>query len=471
MANFSFQERLSNGFLRLGQLLAKYSASNQFIEGAFAPVGIETLAKTDELKVIGKIPEGIDGLYARIGPDPVNVPNPGIHHWFAGDGMVHGLRIKDGQALWYKNRWVGTDDVQTHLNKPALPGNRRGISRIVNTNIIGHANKLWALVEAGAAPVEMDADLESIKHGLFNSDESLAFTAHPHADPATGDLHSICYDAANPKQIHYVVIDAQGDLIRKVKIPVAHGPMIHDCAVTASQVMIFDLPITFSLRSVIKGTTFPYVWNNQHQARIGLLSRNGEAKDVRWFDVDPCYVFHSCNAFDREDGAVVVDVVVYKRMFDQSTQGPEAQATTFERWVLPKDGKTVERQVLSDKMQEFPRFDERKATQAYRYAYTMGQDLDNPDVSAPIYKYDLETGQQWQYLYGPNHVSSEAVFVPRHDESAEDDGWLFSYVYDTKAHKSSVVILNAADITAGPQAVIELPVRVPHGFHGNWINL
>ena len=43
------------------------------------------------------------------------------------------------------------------------------------------------------------------------------------------------------------------------------------------------------------------------------------------------------------------------------------------------------------------------------------------------------------------------------------------YVYDPARDSSELVILPAEDLTAEPTARIQLPRRVPSGFHGNWI--
>jgi carotenoid cleavage dioxygenase len=61
------------------------------------------------------------------------------------------------------------------------------------------------------------------------------------------------------------------------------------------------------------------------------------------------------------------------------------------------------------------------------------------------------------------------VFVARADAKAEDDGWVMTYVYDQSRDASDVVILDAQDFEGPPVATIALPVRVPYGFHGNWI--
>jgi len=454
------------------QQLAKrvpYSAENPFLSGPFAPVSEERTET--ELRVTGRIPQELNGLFARIGPNPVAVPNPALYHWFMGDGMVHGVRLQEGRALWYRNRWVGSNSVNAALGRPTLPGKRHGIFDVVNTNVVGHAGRIWALVEAGGLPIELDDCLESVRHGYFDSGAVRSFSAHPHLDPQTGDLHAICYDGLAQNRVSYVRIDASGKLARTVDIPVKHGPMIHDCAITASKVVVLDLPVTMSPKAFAAGSKLPYRWNPAHPARVGLLPRDGEASDVRWFDVEPCYVFHTANAFDREDGAVVVDVVVHSTMFDRSAQGPDSKRITFERWTLDPKVSAVRRDVISEEFQEFPRYDERRTTRENRYAYTVGAQF-GPSGHVgpePLIRHDLGTGAVVKHDYGPNQMPAEVVFVPRTADRAEDDGWLVSYVYDLRENRSDFVILNAADPAAEPEAIIHLPVRVPLGFHGNWI--
>jgi 8'-apo-carotenoid 13,14-cleaving dioxygenase len=453
----------------LGRQMQKrvpYSASNPYLERQFAPVAEER--SETALRVSGELPRELNGLYARIGPNPIQVDNPAAYHWFIGDGMVHGLRLREGKALWYRNRWVGTDGANRALGRALLPGPRRGVSDVVNTNIIGHAGSLWALTEAGVLPAELDGELATRRHGYFNSDLSRAISAHPHLDPATGELHAVCYDALARDRVHYVVVDPAGGVRRLVDIPVRHGPMVHDCAFTANKVLVFDLPVTFSLREFLHGAGLPYHWNSRHPARVGLLPREGGAADIRWCNLDPCYVYHACNAYDLDDGGVVVDVVVHARMFDRSRAGPEEQAVTFERWTLDARRGSVARSVWSDRRQEFPRFDERRAGQPYRYSYTVGFGISNDD-SQPLLRHDLHTGGIQVHDYGPRKIAGEAVFVPRGADAAEDEGWLLSYVYDTDTGLSELVVLNAADLGGEPQAVVHLPCRVPMGFHGNWI--
>ncbi|MDE2595169.1 MAG: carotenoid oxygenase family protein [Burkholderiales bacterium] len=437
-----------------------------FLDGPFAPVQQETVLH--DLQVTGELPAALQGVYARIGPNPMDL-HAKRYHWFIGDGMVHGVRLAGGQAQWYRSRWIGSNSVNKKLGRPMAPGPRRGVSDVVNTNVFGHAGRTWAATEAGMLPVQLDGDLNTVRHGLFDSTQSLPFSAHPHRDPVTSDLHAICYDARIHSKIQYVRVSQAGAVDRVVDIPVRHGPMIHDCAITASQVVVLDLPVTFSWRRLLSRAPFPYRWRPSHGARVGLLPRDGQAADMRWYEVDPCYVFHPCNAFDLPDGSVVMDVVAHEKMFDRSRVGPELDSgARLERWTLPAQGHQVLRQVLSSRSQEFPRLDERRTGRPYRWAYTVGFGSDMA-AGQPLLRHDLEQGGTQVRSFGPHAVPGEFVFVPRSEQGAEDDGWLMGLVHHLQSGKTELHVLNADDFMGPAQAVVHIPTRIPLGFHGNWI--
>jgi len=87
----------------------------------------------------------------------------------------------------------------------------------------------------------------------------------------------------------------------------------------------------------------------------------------------------------------------------------------------------------------------------------------------PLYKHDVHTGRTEVHNFGPSYASMEPVFVPRSGATAEDDGYVLAYVYDAERNTSDVVILSAQDFAGPSLAVVELPVRVPFGFHGSWV--
>ncbi len=440
-----------------------------FLTGIHTPLHNERTIT--DLAVTGVIPAELSGRYVRIGPNPYR-PDPRGHHWFTGDGMVHGVRLSGGKAEWYRNRYIRSQVLESVGGPTAAPGPRRSPRDGVNTNIIQLGGKTLALVEAGSCPVELSDELESIAYSNFGGGLTGPFTAHPHHDPKTGEFHAITYDATNPAEVYHVALDGAGNVLREIAVPVEHGPSIHDCTITDRFVLIFDLPVTFSMKALLAGHAFPYRWNPQHRARVGLLPRNGSADQVIWCAVDPCYVFHVANSFDRADGKLVVDVAVYETMFDGGYAGPNGKSLGLERWVIDPVSATVDRQTIDPTPQEFPRPDERFFGQDYRYAWSIGlpENEDPQFVAAmPLYRHDLLAGERTSHDFGPSCVPGEFVFVPRSAAAAEGEGWVMGYVIDTATDTTDLVILNAGDMAAEPVARVHIPHRVPPGFHGNWL--
>ncbi len=443
---------------------------NPYLQGVHTPMAAElTLA---DLAVTGTIPAALDGRYIRIGPNPVTPPAPASYHWFIGDGMVHGVRLRGGRAEWYRNRWIRSRVVSAALGEAAAPGPRNGTFDTVNTNVLGHANATWALVEAGGYPVRIDDDLNTIAHDPFGGTLAGSFSAHPHRDPDTGQMHAICYEGTDPSTIRHVVIGEDGRVLREEPIPVKNGPSIHDCMITKNYVIILDLPVTFSMKLLVSGYRFPYAWNAEHSARVGLLPKTGKAADIIWCAIDPCYVFHPCNGYETADGKIVLDACVHDKMFDESRQGPDSQSVPFERWTIDPVARQVDRRVIDSDAQEFPRLNETLTGKPYRYAYTMalphGFDAGAPDQSC-LFKHDLTDGTRAVHDFGAGRLPGEFVFVPRPGAVAEDAGWLMGYVVNMEEETTDLVILNADDFVGQPQAVIHIPHRIPPGFHGNWV--
>jgi carotenoid cleavage dioxygenase len=425
----------------------------------------------DDLAVTGTIPPELNGRYLRIGPNPV-AADPKSYHWFLGDGMVHGVRLESGHACWYRNRWIRSNAVAKALGLSPAPGPRHSKFDTVNTNVIAHAGTAWALVEAGSTPVRLDETLDTQAYDDFGGTLKGAFTAHPHRDPATGELHAIAYNATVPNEVRHIVVTADGRVRRETSIPVQHGPSIHDCAMTDRFVVILDLPVTFSMAALIGGHTFPYRWNASHQARIGLLLREGSAEDVLWIDIDPCYIFHTANAFDLPDGRIVMDAVVYNRVFDESSQGPDTNPRGLERWTISPTLRSVESRILDPTPQEFPRVDARLTGKRHRFLYSVGlcgHSERQIDGATHIFRHDLESGARQQHEFGTDRFPGEFIFVPRHPDAEEDDGWLIGFVVDMRHSSTDLAILDARAIEEEPVATIRIPHRVPAGFHGNWI--
>jgi carotenoid cleavage dioxygenase len=437
------------------------TVENLYLTGNYAPVGDELTAA--QLPVTGRLPQELQGRYLRNGPNPVRAPEPSTYHWFTGDGMVHGIRLRDGKAEWYRNRWVRAAHVAAALGEQPRPGPvHAGMDFAPNTNVIGHAGRTFAIVEAGARPYELTNELVTV--GPCDLDGTLpgGYTAHPKRDPDTGELHAVSYFWGWGNKVQYSVIGVDGRVNKLVDIEVGGAVSVHDMSLTERYAVIYDLPVVFDLEAAAAGASFPYRWDPNYQARVGLLPRAGIADDVKWFDVEPCYVFHPLNAYDDGD-QVVLDVVRHPRMFATHLLGPDEGAPTLDRWTIDVDAGKVREERVDDRPQELPRVDERRVGRRHRFGYAMT--LSGPNG---LVKHDFDKGTSEERT-GETAYAGEAVFVPSGPDAGEDEGWLMSIVYDADRDASDLVVLNARDFTGEPQAVVHLPARVPFGFHGNWV--
>jgi carotenoid cleavage oxygenase len=481
---------------------------NPYLNGNYAPVKEEVTAL--DLEITGTVPGYLDGRYLRIGPNPLGDPDPARYHWFLGEGMAHGLRLRGGEAQWYRNRWVRSAAVARELGETWAGGPADGgFDFAANTNIIEQGGKTLAIVEAGARPYELTDELETVGPSDFCGTLFGGYTAHPKRDPVTGELHAVSYNPVRGNIVQYTVTGVDGKVRRTVDIRLKAQTMMHDFSLTEKYVVLYDLPVAldlrgrahspagkvaanllarvaerhaapdFLLRRVMRQSEqeggapsggMPYRWAPERQARVGVMPREGSASDIRWFEVQPCYVFHPLNAHDvtSESGeSIVLDVVRHSSVFTTGTSlVPGTQS--LDRWTIDLAAGKVREERLDDTAQEFPRVDERRVGRPHRYGYAVGYSADSSGLSAPdaILKHDLHTKGTQSVAFGPGREPGEFVFVPSSADAGEDDGVVMGFVYDRSTDRSDLVLLDGQ--TMETVATVHIPARVPHGFHGNW---
>jgi carotenoid cleavage dioxygenase len=326
-----------------------------------------------------------------------------------------------------------------------------------------------------AMPYELGERLETVGRTDFGGPLPNGFTAHPKTDPATGEVHGFGYALQEPYLV-YVVVSADGRVRTNEPISLAGPASVHDFALTERHAVFPDLPVVLNMDLVAQGFSFPFRWDPSYASRVGVMPREGTDADVRWFDVEPCYVFHVLNAYDvvGDDGdieAVVMDVLRYERMFEHDLLGPSDGPVSLDRWTIDLVAGVVREERLDDRRQEFPRVDPRLLGTPHRYGYAVELGGEGGDFARVprILKHDLQHGTVEAHDLGPGRFGSEAVFVPDGPDAEEDEGWLVSFVLDADRGASDLVVVAAQDMGGPPVAVVELPVRVPFGFHGCWV--
>jgi carotenoid cleavage dioxygenase len=459
---------------------------SQFLSGIHAPVHDEL--DVHDLAVTGSIPSALQGVYMRNGANPQFAPT-GRYHWFDGDGMVHAVYLDGGRAR-YKNRWVETPGLRHEraagnalfggiLNfqfPPAELLEECGIFKnAANTNIVRHADRYLGLWEGGF-PSEITRELDTVGLHDFGGRLAGAMTAHPKWCPETGELMFFGYDpVAGPPFLRYHVADSSGVLTHSTDIELARGVMMHDFLTTRHHSLFFDLPAV-----VAASMTGGQMWQPELGARIGVLPRHGNGEEIRWFEIEPCFVFHFLNAWD--DGDTIVAYGCRMPGIDLDFEGraddigglAASDGIGLTRWTIDLVAGTCHEERVHDLRSDFPRLHDDLLGLPQRWGYASAT-LDGPMTIGfnGIIRYDLHTGSELTYSFGEGTAIGEAVFAADPNGSAglegEQDGWLMVYATDMATEQTDLCIIDARDLAAGPVARVHLPRRVPSGFHGNWM--
>lgn len=451
-------------------------STNAYLLGNFAPVHDE---RDDiNLDVIGEIPASLHGSFLRNGPNPEFAPLGG-YHLFDGDGMIHSVTIADGRAS-YRNRYVESAGLlaerkagaalfgglaEFRLPPPEVMAEAGVMKNTANTNIVAHAGRVLALMEA-CPPIELTDELATLGPWDFDGKLVGPMTAHPKTDPATGEMLFFGYSPF-PPFLRYHVADATGALTTTVDIDLPAPVMMHDFAISATKVVFFDLPAVFDLPAMLAGDT-GIRWEPSNGARIGVLDRSAPQRGVSWIEVDPFFAFHFLNAYDDGD-AVIVEGCRSPRL--NAAFGNEQMTETIRpllhRWRIDPTTSTVIDTPLDDRFGDFPRIDDRLTGLRNRFGYIAAGDVNGPDdiVFNGFVKHDLHAGASYEYSFGSDARSGEVVFAPDPERTTEDGGWLMTFVTQPDG-EANLIIVDAE--TLHEVAKIVIPRRVPFGFHGNW---
>tara|TARA_B100001105_G_scaffold55636_1_gene42285 strand:+ start:3610 stop:4980 length:1371 start_codon:yes stop_codon:yes gene_type:complete len=433
------------------------------LRGNYAPVFDEVSAK--DLEVRGSIPLELDGSYLRNGANPITGESA---HWFLGDGMVHGVRLREGRAEWYRNRWVRTP-FYDEPTKPVIDLENLDFDSAnskANTHVVRHAGRILCL-EEGHVPWEISEELDTIGPHSFGGRLDGPFTAHPKICPLTGEMLAFGYGFLPSEYLTFLRVSATGELVQQKNIDIPAPVMMHDFNITASRVVFMDLPVVFDLEVAITGG-MPFSFQPDNGARLGVMNREDGDAEVQWLDIDPCYVFHPVNSYDVDD-RVVIDVARYPKVWEAGSSEFETRANLW-RWEIDTVAGRVTETQLDDRPIEFGRVPDNRVGLEYQFGYAVGSKRDDSDPEAgTIVKYDFSSGDSFTWDLGNGRDPGEFVFVDRPGSTDEDDGWLMGYVYDRSEDRSALLILDAAHPASEPIAEVLLPQRVPFGFHGSWM--
>ncbi|KAK9079450.1 hypothetical protein SSX86_001121 [Deinandra increscens subsp. villosa] len=435
--------------------------------------------------------------------------------------MIAEAKNSDGQwCVSYNNKHVETDTLKMEKERntpsflPAIEGDSPAIlsayflnflrfgtanKLLSNTSVFEHAGKFYAAAE-NHLPHEIDIrTLNTLGKWDVNGSWNRPFTAHPKKAPGSGELVMMGVNAMKPFFEIGIVSDDGSKLVQKADLKFERCSLCHDIGVTIRYNVILDFPLTIDIKRLANGGSL-IKYDKEGHARIGVMSRYGNADSVRWFLVEPCCVFHIINTY--EDGNEVILWAFRAR--NSIIPGPDHGLNKFEwfssrfkherdticdtdesffsrayEWRLNMKTGEVKERFLTGNLysMDFPMINENFTGFKNKYGYAQMVDLDASSFSGmPKYgglmKLYLEDTKQQGYVKMENHkfpkntFCTGATFVAKPGGTEEDDGWLVTFVHDEQLNISRVIIVDAKKFTSEPVAIITLSSRVPYGFHG-----
>lgn len=457
--------------------MSKPLPNNFFLKGIWEPLSLE--CNIHDAIVIGKIPQELNGTFYRNGPNPQYVYSEN-YHMYEGDGMIHAITFCNGQVN-YKNRWIRTEKflAERKARKSLFGGMRdfmaqdesvKNCSRnTANTNVIWHHNQLLALNE-GSLPFNLNKD--DIAQGdiyTFNQILDCTMMAHPKIDPINGELLFYSYFGQDFK---YFIADKNGKIKYQNIISMPFKCMMHDFAITKNFTILPLFPLTWDVQRIQRRETI-FKWEPHLNTRFAILPRYGNNQDIIWFEDVAALGFHVVNAWEETD-KIILEMVAIDDIPHDTVAFSDDNATYknyLTRWTFDLKKRKVIKERLDEMNVEFPRIDERFVGHHNRYAFMNGTiNDDSPNLFDAIIRYDVNCNNKQIHHFGRGSYSLEPIFVPRSTVAKEGDGFLLSYVYREAENRSDLVILDAKHVDDEPLAIVQLPHRVPFGFHGCWVD-
>ena len=469
----------------------------------------QELADVALTPVRGTVPAELQGTFYRNGPGRLERDGHRVHHPFDGDGMITAIQFGAGEAHC-SNRFVRTKGWQEEeqagrfLYRGVFGTQKPGgalanafdlrLKNIANTHVVRLGDQLLALWEA-AEPHALDPEsLEtrglSLLDGVLSQGE--AFSAHPRFDPG---------HHGSPRMVTFGVSTGPRSTIRLMEFATQDDPsaairagdllcdrrdsfngfaFLHDFAITPNWAVFLQNAVAFNPLPFVmgqKGAAQCLASKTGGQAMFWLVPRESGAyagEPPRLVPAPEGFVFHHVNAWEEND-ALLIDSIHYS---DFPSIGPEVDfrevdfdsipAGLLKRCRIDLPSGQCSTELLGDRCCEFAMVHPNHQGLPARFAWmAVAEREQGNDPLQAIQKRDVHTGETQRWSAAPRGFVSEPIMVPRPGSAKEDDGWVLVPVWNGVRQATDLVILRADDLQE--QAVLELPLAIPHGLHGSWV--
>ena len=452
----------------------------------------------------GQIPKELCGTLFRNGPGRLERAGQWVHHPFDGDGMIASMHFQNGKAS-FSNRFVRTEAWKAEeaagkfLYRGVFGTQKPGgaianafdlrLKNIANTHVIQLGDQLLALWEASSPHALNPKSLET--HGLSNLNGVLkkgeAFSAHPRFDPGHhGEPRMVTFGVkTGPKSTIRVMEfgtkgDQAGKLISDRKDNFNGFAFLHDFAITPNWTLFLQNAIEFKPLPYIlgkKGAAQCLSSKAHSKAKFWLVPRecgNFAGQAPRIIDAPNGFVFHHLNAWEK-DKEIILESIFYKD-FPSISPNEDFREINFDlipegiltRCHINLSNNEVTKTRLSEQCCEFGMVNPRLQGRNARYGWmAIAECKTGNGPLQGIKKHDLITNEQIIWSAAPRGFVSEPVMIPKATSHIEDEGWVLVLTWNSERKATDLVILNAKSLKQ--EALINLPIAIPHGLHGSWV--
>ncbi|KAJ6410075.1 hypothetical protein OIU84_009553 [Salix udensis] len=324
---------------------------------------------------------------------------------------------------------------------------------LANTGLAFFSNKLLALCESDLPYVislTQEGDMETLGRWDFDRRLLASMTAHPKVDEDTRETFAFQCNPSFYPHLTYFYFDENGVKQKDVPLLSINQPTpIHDFAITKRFAIFPETQLVVEPANVMLGRGMPVVCEQKKVPRIGILPRYAESgSDTRWFPVPGFNAMHVTNAWENGDDEVVLvapNVLNIRNVFQ------EIEKVHFSLEKLTINMRT-EKGFEKDPVQK-------------KFGVGIYQSLLCREEKSVCLSGNCRKG-----CFGgePFFVSREAN-APKPNYEDEDDGFVVSYVHDETSGQSNFIVMDAKSPNLDIVAKVELPRRVPYGFHGLFV--
>ncbi|XP_042886627.1 carotenoid isomerooxygenase-like [Penaeus japonicus] len=285
---------------------------------------------------------------------------------------------------------------------------------------------------------------------------------------------------------------------------------MHTFGLTENYVVLLEQPLTIDVKATVTNTIFdkPFIggmeWMENKLVKIHLVNRETGKELKQKIKCEAFFFMHIINCFEQ-DNHVVIDVDTYKKpellyafyvknLRRGSVLGSELDRGCVKRVVVPLDvpekvapetnlvrlagSKATARKqkdgsllltpdTFTNCVYEVPTLHPQHASRKYRYFYGNSGDMTVNAGKVGKVDFDSREVKEW---HEEEVYANVTCFVPRPGATAEDDGVLLvTAVHSTDRRKTSLVVLDAADMKEMGRVEFMTPSDVPKSLHGLFI--